>query len=112
MIITSRDYIYAAAEADLKHGAFPLLNEASVVIEVEAFSTEEREQILYNHLRLGNQSRSFKRHLAVEHLEEIAADNRVQAERRVVQNQQLRVGRDRQRQRYLGPLTVRQPADL
>jgi energy-coupling factor transporter ATP-binding protein EcfA2 len=59
MILTSRDYIYAAARPDLKIGGFPLLDESTVVIQVEDFTREEREQILYNHLRLGRQPQSF-----------------------------------------------------
>jgi hypothetical protein len=55
LVVTSRDYVHAAARHDLKVSAFPLLEEASVVIEVEAFTREEWEQILYNHLRLGTE---------------------------------------------------------
>src|SRR3546814_12083613 len=47
-IVTSRDYVSAAARSDLKLIAFPLLDEASVVIQVQSFTREEREQLLYN----------------------------------------------------------------
>jgi len=59
-IFTSRSYIYRAAVDDLKEALFPLLTEARVVIEVEKLTQREREQILYNHLRLGGQLRAFR----------------------------------------------------
>jgi hypothetical protein len=58
--MTSRDYIYARARDDLKRGAFPLFNESQVVIDVHDLSAREREQILYNHLKLGAQPSGFK----------------------------------------------------
>lgn len=60
VVFTSRDYIYRAARNHLKVGAFPLLNEAQVAIQVEKLTKEEREQILYNHMRLGTQPKQFK----------------------------------------------------
>ena len=60
VILTSRDYIYAHARSDLKQGAFPLLREAQVVVDVAELTPDEREQILYNHIRLGNQPRIWK----------------------------------------------------
>lgn len=74
LIVTSRDYVYAAARSELKLSAFPLLDEASVVIEVEAFTREEREQILYNHLKLGRQQPQVVRMMRTDHLEAVAAD--------------------------------------
>ena len=62
-IFTSRTYIYKAAVNDLKGSLFPLLREAQVVIEVEDLTQREREQILYNHLRLGEQPTKFRREL-------------------------------------------------
>jgi hypothetical protein len=73
VILTSRDYIYEAARPDLKVGAFPLLDEAKIVIEVESFSKGEREQILYNHLRLGRQAKDFLSQLKPAWLEEFAS---------------------------------------
>jgi energy-coupling factor transporter ATP-binding protein EcfA2 len=61
IIATSRDYVYRHARADLKRGAFPLLTESQVVVDVESLSRGEREQILYNHLKLGNQATEFKK---------------------------------------------------
>lgn len=58
-VMTSRDYIYNRARKDLKVGAFPLLSESQVVIDVRDLSANEKRQILYNHLKLGRQSRTF-----------------------------------------------------
>jgi hypothetical protein len=59
IVMTSRDYIYRRARADLKEGAFPLFNESQVVIDVQLLSMPEKEQILYNHLKLGRQPNAF-----------------------------------------------------
>lgn len=59
IVMTSRDYIYKRARRDLKEGAFPLFNESQVVIDVHDLSSQERQQILYNHLKLGSQSPAF-----------------------------------------------------
>ncbi|GJL51788.1 MAG: hypothetical protein NPIRA01_30150 [Nitrospirales bacterium] len=60
IVMTSRDYIYNRARKDLKQSAFPLLKESQVVIDVQALSDGEKRQILYNHLKLGKQPRSFR----------------------------------------------------
>ncbi len=60
IVMTSRDYIYNRACQDLKESAFPLLNESQVVIDVHDLSNEEKEQILYNHIRLGDQTHTFR----------------------------------------------------
>lgn len=60
IVMTSRDYIYNRARRDLKEGAFPLLKESQVVIDVRDLTLEERRQILYNHLKLGRQSQQFR----------------------------------------------------
>lgn len=69
IMMTSRDYIFEAARKDLKRGKTPLTDEAKVVIEVEEFSSLERQQILYNHLRLGRQPREFLKNLVAKDLE-------------------------------------------
>lgn len=56
-ILTSRNYIWLQAIRDLKIGTFPPLNDGQVVINVEELSLAEKEQILYNHLKFGNQPR-------------------------------------------------------
>ena len=60
IVLTSRDYIYRRARNDLKEGAFPLLRESQVVIDVRDLSPDERQQILYNHIKLGRQTREFR----------------------------------------------------
>jgi hypothetical protein len=60
ILFTSRDYIYNSARQYLKENAFPVIKESQVVIHVERLSKEEREQILYNHIRLGTQPKKFK----------------------------------------------------
>lgn len=59
IVMTSRDYIYTRARNDLKEGAFPLFNESQVVIDLHQLTILEKEQILYNHLKLGRQSKRF-----------------------------------------------------
>ena len=75
IVITSRDYIYRRARNSLKESAFPLLSESQVVIEVRDLSIQEREQILYNHIKLGNQPRSFRKEIKT-HLQEVASHPR------------------------------------
>ncbi len=60
IVMTSRDYIYNRARNHLKESAFPLLNESQVVVDVHNLSGDEKRQILYNHLKLGKQPRSFR----------------------------------------------------
>ena len=60
IVLTSRDYIYNRARQGLKGGAFPLLNESQVVIDVRDLALNEKRQILYNHLKLGNQPKHFR----------------------------------------------------
>ena len=71
IVMTSRDYIYNRAHKHLKDSAFPLLEESQVVIDVHDLSSEEREQILYNHIKLGNQDRSFRTEIKP-HLQDVA----------------------------------------
>ena len=61
IVMTSRNYIYNSARRDLKESAFPLLQESQVVIDVRDLSDIEKQQILYNHLRLGRQPKSFRK---------------------------------------------------
>ncbi len=73
-IITSSDYIYEAARQGLKSGPFPVVDDSEVVIEVEKFTKTEREQILYNHLKLGDQPKKVLEVLDTKSLEMVAAD--------------------------------------
>lgn len=60
IVMTSRDYIYKRARRDLKESAFPLFNESQVVVDVHDLSIQEKQQILYNHVKLGSQPPAFK----------------------------------------------------
>ena len=60
VVMTSRDYIYNRARQDLKEGAFPLFQEGQVLIDVHDLTVDERQQILYNHLKLGRQPPEFR----------------------------------------------------
>jgi hypothetical protein len=70
-LITSRDYIWKAAQSDLKIQALPILNQSKVIINVHELSTQEKAQILYNHLKLGDQPTAF-RQAVKDYLPEIA----------------------------------------
>lgn len=75
IVMTSRDYIYNRARHDLKESTFPLINESQVVIDVHDLSDLEKQQILYNHLRLGKQPVTFCSSIKP-YLEYIAAHSR------------------------------------
>lgn len=70
-VLTSRDYIYREAREFLKEYAFPILAEHQVVVDVDALTAEERRQMLYNHVRLGEQS-SETRKILKKHLDKVA----------------------------------------
>ncbi len=63
VVMTSRDYIYNQARRELKRTSFPLFDESQVVIDVKKLSLSEKEQILYNHLKLGDQDQTVLRKL-------------------------------------------------
>lgn len=75
IVMTSRDYIYNRARHDLKESAFPLLSESQVVIDVHDLSDLEKQQILYNHLKLGKQTSTFRTDIKP-HLEYMATHPR------------------------------------
>lgn len=63
IVMTSRNYIYDRARNDLKESAFPLFKESHVVIDVHNLTLKEKQQILYNHLKLGKQTPEFIREI-------------------------------------------------
>jgi hypothetical protein len=63
VIFTSRDYIYKSAKGSLKETSLPVIQASQVVINVQDISTQEREQILYNHIKHGNQDHEYKKEL-------------------------------------------------
>ena len=75
VVMTSRDYIYNRARKELKEGAFPLLGESQVVIDVHDLSSDEKRQILYNHLKLGEQLSTFRSRVKP-YLESVASHKR------------------------------------
>ena len=75
VVLTSRDYIYKRAKQSLKESAFPLMRESQVVIDVRDITVKERRQILYNHIKLGNQLREFRSAIKP-YLEEVASHSR------------------------------------
>ncbi|MEV4630791.1 hypothetical protein AB0J90_31455 [Micromonospora sp. NPDC049523] len=60
VVLTSRDYIYRDARRLIKEYAHPILRDNQVIVDVGRLTPVERRQILYNHLRLGDQDLSFK----------------------------------------------------
>lgn len=73
-LLTSRTYIWRAAHRDLKTSAFPLFDKAQVVINVQGLESSEKAQILYNHIKLGDQPKSFKKAIKP-HLAALAENN-------------------------------------
>ncbi len=61
VIFTSRSYIYRAAQNRLNTNKFELFRDSRVTIEVEKLSDPEKAMILYNHLKLGKQTKAFRR---------------------------------------------------
>jgi hypothetical protein len=59
-LITSRDYIWNEAKKELKIPNLPILGNSQVIIDVKELSLEERTRILYNHVKLGDQSIEFR----------------------------------------------------
>lgn len=79
VVFTSRDYIYQRANDDLKESTFPLLFESQVVINIQDLTVSEKEEILYNHIKRGDQPKEFRRAIKV-FLEDVAASERFQPE--------------------------------
>jgi len=75
VVITSRDYIYKEASNILKEYAYPFLREQKVEVHVADLSEDEKQKILYNHIRLGDHTNNFKSNLKP-HLTYVAAVNR------------------------------------
>jgi energy-coupling factor transporter ATP-binding protein EcfA2 len=63
VLFTSRDYIFRNAQRYLKISAFPAFHTQQVVIQVQKLTAEEKQQILYNHIRLGFQPIEYRKRL-------------------------------------------------
>ncbi|WP_226093450.1 AAA family ATPase [Dickeya oryzae] len=61
VIFTSRSYIFRTAQNRLNANKFELFKDSRVTIEVEKLSEPEKAMILYNHLKLGKQTKAFRR---------------------------------------------------
>jgi hypothetical protein len=60
VVLTSRSYIYEHARHLLKESAYPRLSEQQIRVDVADLSLDERRQILYNHITLGDQPAEVK----------------------------------------------------
>jgi hypothetical protein len=79
VILTSRDYIYRDARPYLKEYAHPQVRERQVVVDVTELTPSERRQILYNHLKAGDQAAATLRRWRP-HLRDAATVERFQPE--------------------------------
>lgn len=59
-ILTSRNHIWNAAKYKLGTRNHPLFEDGRAVVDVGSLSPEEREQIVYNHVKAGNQGQQWK----------------------------------------------------
>lgn len=59
-ILTSRTHIWNEANLKLGTRNHPLFSSKKAIVEVGNLSPEERQQILYNHIKAGQQSRAWK----------------------------------------------------
>ena len=75
-ILTSRSHIWLGAKPRLGTRSLPVLMDDSAVVDVGTLSPEEREQIIYNHIKSGNQPAIWKRRIK-EHLPQLANNSRL-----------------------------------
>lgn len=59
-VLTSRRHIYEAAKPKLGTRNHPAFRDYSAIVQVGDLTASEREQILYNHIKAGTQSRPWK----------------------------------------------------
>ncbi|RVA71976.1 hypothetical protein EN914_30475, partial [Mesorhizobium sp. M7A.F.Ca.CA.001.08.2.1] len=59
-VLTSRRHIYEAAKPKLGTRNHPFFRDSTAIVEVGRLSELERRQILYNHVKCGNQSKQWK----------------------------------------------------
>jgi hypothetical protein len=70
-VLTSRSHIWSAAKNKLATRNHPKLANGNAIVDVGALSPEERSQVLYNHIKAGNQSAEWKLRVKP-HLAEVA----------------------------------------
>lgn len=59
-VLTSRSHIWNAAKRKLATRNHPLFSNNTAVVDVGSLGPEERSQILYNHIKAGNQTKEWK----------------------------------------------------
>jgi hypothetical protein len=59
-VLTSRRHIYETAKPKLGSRNHPLFRDGRAVVEVGSLTVQERRQILYNHVKAGNQTLGWK----------------------------------------------------
>lgn len=72
-ILTSRSHIWQGAKPKLGTRNLPVLANQKAIVDLGTLSPEEREQIIYNHLKAGNQDAAWK-HRIKPHLPVLAAN--------------------------------------
>jgi hypothetical protein len=71
-VLTSRRHIYEAAKRSLGQRNHPAFLDGRAVVDVGELSSEEKTQILYNHITYGAQTQSWKRSVR-DHLDAVAS---------------------------------------
>lgn len=78
-ILTSRSHIWFGAKPKLGTRNLPVLMDGKAVVDLGTLSPEEREQIIYNHIKGGNQPAEWKRRIK-SHLPKLAEDSMLRPE--------------------------------
>lgn len=73
-VLTSRRHIYEAAKPKLGSRNHPLFRDEQAIVNVGRLTQGERRQILYNHVKMGSQSRWWKLQVKP-HLDAIASEH-------------------------------------
>lgn len=74
-VLTSRRHIYESAKPKLGTRNHPAFKDQRAIVDVGDLSQNERQQILYNHIKAGNQPHSWKQ-AVTPHLDDIATEAR------------------------------------
>lgn len=72
-ILTSRSHIWIGAQPKLGTRNLSVLADGKAVVDLGTLSPEEREQIIYNHIKAGNQTGLWKQSIK-KHLPQLAKD--------------------------------------
>jgi len=60
VILTSRTYIFHQAQNHIKSSVSQIFSDSQVIIHVSDLTSDEKQYLLYNHIKYGNQDKSFK----------------------------------------------------